>query len=148
MSHEVRWVLLHTEGTAMTYPAEVYADQERAVFEAERWADILAAERRVPVVRPFTGRWEVGDVWIRLVPADLPDRVRDLWVGTHWTHHGFPEPEAALFGDAEEARSWAIEQPLSGSLVETYESPWSFAAVFRLGDEEEHSYVQRAKVVR
>lgn len=147
MSHETRWVLLHTQGMAMTYPAEVYLDEQRAISEAERWASILAAERQVPILRPFPGRWEVGDVWIRLVEAPAPDDVRELWVGTHWTHHGFPEPEAALFAGREDARAWAIEQPLSGTLIETYEDPWSFAAIFRLGDDEEHSYVQRAKVV-
>lgn len=147
MTHEVRWVLLFTDGMAMTYPAEVYADERRAVSEAERWASILAAVRRVPIVRPFSGRWEVGDVWIRLVEAPVPDDVRDLWVGTHWTHHGYPEPEAALFADEGEARAWAVEQPLRGTLVETEEDLWSFSAVFRLGDDEQHSHVQRAKMV-
>ncbi len=131
----------------MRYPAEVYAQGARAVQEAERWAAILAAESRSPIERPFPDRWEVGDLSIRLARTARPSSTSDLWVGTHWTRHGYPEPEAVLFESETAAREWALGPLPSGAPVEVHDTPWSRDVVFRLADEGECSQVQRAKVV-
>jgi hypothetical protein len=132
---------------AMAYPAEVYSDRQVAEREAERWAWILSGVGQVAVDRPFPGRWEVGEAWIRLVESEVHGASSEIWVGTHWTRHGYPEPEAALFADRAEARRWATTPPMEGVLSSVYESPWVVAATFTLRGEEEDSVAQLAKVV-
>ena len=146
-SGPLRWVLLVTEGMSVAYPAEVYADERVAEREGERWAWILSGGDQVPVERPFPGRWEVGDIWIRLVRAFLHEDSSEIWVGTHWTRHGYPEPEAALFSGRAEARDWAVTPPAEGVLSGVYETPWLVRATYEVRDTEEDSVVQLAKVV-
>lgn len=146
-SGTLRWTLLVTTGNVVTYPPEVYTDERVAEREGERWAWILSNAGRVPVERPFPGRWEVGDWWVRLVQALLHDESPDIWVGTHWTRHGFPEPEAELFADRAKAKEWAITPPRGGMVYEVHETPWLVAATFKVHGTEEDSIVQLAKVV-
>ena len=146
-SEPLRWVLLVTDGMAMAYPAEVYADERAAEREGERWAWLLSNGRRLPVERPFPGRWEIGDFWVRLVQTFLHDESPEIWVGTYWTRHGFPEPEAALFSDRAEAKEWAITPPRDGLVSEVHETPWFVAATFKIHGTEEDAIVQLAKVV-
>ncbi len=68
-------------------------------------------------------------------------------MGTHWTRHGYPEPEAVPFQSEADAREWALGPLPSGVPIEVNDTPWSRDVVFRLSDEEECSQVQRAKVV-
>jgi len=115
--------------------------------EAERWAWVLSSGGRTPVERPFPGRWEVGETWIRLVPSRLPPDARELWVGTHWTSHGYPEPEARLLPSAVEARRWATT-PLWGAVpLRVEETPWSVVATFGVRGGEAQSEAHLAKVV-
>ena len=131
----------------MAYPAEIYAGERVAEREGERWAWILSEGGRVAVERPFPGRWEVGDIWIRLVQTSLHEDSSEIWVGTHWTRHGYPEPEAELFADRAEAKDWAVTPPTEGVLLRVYETPWLVSATYKVRDTEEDSIVQLAKVV-
>lgn len=140
-------MLLVTDGIAIAYPAEVYSDREVAEREAERWAWVLSGGGRDAASRPFPGRWEVGDTWVRLVEAEIHSGSSEMWVGTHWTRDGYPEPEAALFGDRAEAKRWATTPPGEGVLSSVFESPWLITATFSLRGDEEDSVVQLAKVV-
>ncbi len=131
----------------MAYPAEVYSDERVAEREAERWAWVLSNGRQVSVDRPFPGRWEVGGTWVRLVEADIYAVSPEIWVGTHWTRDGYPEPEAALFADRAEARTWATTPPAQSVLSRVHSTPWLVAATFTVRGDEEDSIVQLAKVV-
>jgi hypothetical protein len=146
-SEPIRWVLLVTEGLSMAFPAEVYSDERVAEREAERWAWLLSRGGHTRVERPFAGRWEVGDFWIRLVQAFLHEEGSEIWVGTSWTRHGYPEPEAELFADRSEAKAWAITPPHGGVVSEIHETPWYVSATFKLQGTETDSIVQLAKVV-
>jgi hypothetical protein len=142
------WVLLVTEGLSITLPPGVYADEQTGEREAERWAWLLASANAVPIDRPFPGRWEVGSNSIRLVHAFLAEEYSgEIWVGTHWTRHGLPDPEAELFTDGDEARSWALETPPGGLMLSRTETPWMVGALFRVHSGEEESVVALAKVI-
>ncbi len=97
-----------TDDMTTAYPPELYRDREHAELEGERWAHLLSAISGEPVERPFEGRWEIGDRWSGCVLVPSRGGVRDL-VGTHGAEMSSPEPEAALFADAAEARTWALE---------------------------------------
>lgn len=140
------WVLLVTDGLTVSYPPEVYAREASAEREAERWCSILTSIQR-PIARPFPGRWEVGDHWVRLVPARLLEDIEQIWVGMHWTRSGDPDPEAELFGNREQARSWALTPPLGGLTNRVLETPWTVAATYRVREGEEESVVHLAKVI-
>src|SRR3990170_5670116 len=68
-SNRQRWVLLVTEGLMVAYPPELYAERAVAERECERWAWLLAAKLQTAVERPFEGRWEIGEHWVRLGPG-------------------------------------------------------------------------------
>ena len=91
------WVLLVTDGFTVEFPPELYREREDAEREAERWARVLSRAYREPIERPFEGRWQVGDRWIRVTHSFLPEEGSQIWVGTYWGRDGSPEPEAALF---------------------------------------------------
>jgi hypothetical protein len=142
-----RFILLVTDGTVIDYPPEVYADLELAHQEAERWALLLRSRNHARIHRPFRGRWQVGDYWVRVVEAVIKERSREVWVGTYWTRDGVPEPEAELFATRDEARTWAVD-PVPGRIqIGLTESPWLVAVTFRIADDEEYAVVHRGKNV-
>jgi len=143
-----RWLILVTDGLTIAFPPEVYRLPHHAEEEAERWAWLLAQGRLDLVERPFEGRWQIDDYWVRLLHLQgIDDDASELWIGTYWTDDGYPDPEAETFSDHDEAREWAL-QPASGRfLAEVRETPWSTAATFRVRDGEEYAVVHRAKVI-
>jgi hypothetical protein len=141
------WVLLVTDGFTVEFPPELYRGQEDAEREAERWAHVLARAFREQVERPFEGRWQIGDRWIRVTHSFLPEEGSQVWVGTYWNRDGSPEPEAALFAGAVEAREWALDGPAGALPIESHETPWSVAARYRVRGGEEEAEVHRAKVL-
>lgn len=142
-----RWALLVTEGMSMAFPAEIYADELSAEREGERWAVGLSGQGRLPVDQPFSGRWEIGDAWVRMVKVTLPQNAAEPWVGTHWTRHGVPEPEAVVFGSRPDAVAWTVTPPIGGVLIDVHQSPWLTTATYDVRGDEEDSVVQLAKVV-
>lgn len=141
------WVLLITDGFTVEYPPEVYADERTAQSEAERWSRFLANNVQTAIDRPFQGRWEIGDTWVRLVPAHLEEEVEEMWVGTYWSWNGFPDPEAELFADADAAEEWALTPPSGGLAVEVFRTPWAVGASYRVRDGQEEAVAHRAKVI-
>jgi len=143
-----RWVLLVTEGLTVAYPPEIYRERTMAEREAERWAWLFSIASELPIERPFEGRWQVGEHWIRLVDAHMYEEKSDeIWVGTYWTRDGLPDPEAELFASREEAREWAVTPSAGRVLRELHELPWSVSAAFQIRDEQEEASVHLAKVV-
>lgn len=141
------WVLLITDGFTVEYPPELYRQRDDAEREAERWARVLSRARLEHIDRPFEGRWQIGDRWIRVTHSFLPEVASQIWVGTYWTSDGSPEPEAALFADAAEAREWVLEGPAGALPIESHETPWSVVATYRVRGGEEEAEVHRAKVL-
>ena len=141
------WVLLVTDGLTIEFPPELYREHDDAAREAERWARVLSARSGVRIERPFQDRWQVGDEWIRLTPSFLSEDGHEIWVGTYWTRDGSPEPEAELFADGTEARSWVREPAAGAALVESHQTPWSSAARYRVRGGEEEAEAHRAKIV-
>jgi hypothetical protein len=143
-----RWALLVTDGLVIEFPPEVYLDEHLAEREGERWAWILARGNDAGIERPFEGRWEIGDYWIRLVPCQLfEDETSETWVGTYWTCDGYPEPEAALFTTRQSARDWVVT-PAPGRLyADLSETPWFLGATYISRGEEEYAVAHLAKVV-
>jgi hypothetical protein len=141
------WVLLVTDGCTVEYPPEVYVDERLAESEAERWSRLLATDGQARIERPFPGRWEIGDHWVRLIPVRTEEGMEEMWVGTYWTWHGFPEPEAELFASAEAAREWALTPPPGGLVVEVLQNPWMVGASYRVRDGQEEAVAHRAKVI-
>jgi hypothetical protein len=140
-----RWVLLVTDGTIIEYPPEVYVSEKLAQLEAERWAWLLSGGGWGEIVRPFEGRWEVGDKWIRLVQSIVEHESEEVWVGTYWGRDGSPDPEAELFATRDTAREWALD-PVPGAIsVDVYERPWFIGATYLVRGEEEYAVVHRAK---
>lgn len=138
------WVILVTDGTVIEYAPEAYETAERARDEARRWAWILSGMRRLPIEESETDRWSVGDRDVRLVRAEGTG----TWVGTFWTWHGYPEPEAALLGGRSEARSWAVA-PLHDSLEPSSveENEWTIVATFEQRGEEAYAVAHKLKNV-
>ena len=92
-----RWVLLVTEGLIIRYPPEIYHERAAAEREGERWAWILSTESSAPIERPFDGRWQVGEHWVRLVDAHVYEETSDeIWVGTYWTRDGGLRPRGGI----------------------------------------------------
>ena len=141
------WVLLVTDGLTIEFPPELYREHDDAAREAERWARVLSARSGVRIERPFQDRWQVGDEWIRLTPSFLSEDGHEIWVGTYWTRDGSPEPEAELFADGNEARSWVREPAAGAALVESHETAWSATASYRVRGGEEEAEAHRAKIV-
>jgi hypothetical protein len=145
---EVAWVLLVTEGTVISYPPEIYRSHRRAALEAERWAWLLSGEGILDVARPFEGRWIVADRDVRLIRAAADDVGESPWVGTYWTRHGYPDPEALILHGERDARTWVREPPAGGldpPLI--FGAPWFTAAVYVVRGEEEYAVAHLAKVV-
>ena len=141
------WVLLVTDGLTVELPPELYRNRDSAEREGDRWAHLLSMRTGDRIERPFEGRWEIGDHWIRLVNSYLPEEGADVWVGTYWGRDGSPEPEAALFAAAADARAWALE-PAPGRLsYETHETPWSIAVTYKVRGGDEEAEVHRGKVI-
>ena len=138
------WVILITDGTVIEFPPEGYDSVERARGEARRWAWILSDMGRLPVEVLDEDRWSVGDQDVRLVLAEGTG----TWVGTFWTWHGYPEPEAVLLESRREARSWAVA-PLHGSLDPSSidENEWTVAATFEQKGEEAYAVAHKLKRV-
>jgi hypothetical protein len=141
------WVLLVTDGFTVEFPPELYREREEAEREAERWARALARANREHIERPFEGRWQMGDRWIRVTHSFLPEEGSQIWVGTYWGRDGSPDPEAALFADSADAREWALEPPAGGLPIESHETLWSVMARYRVRGGEEEAEVHRAKVL-
>lgn len=143
-----RWVLLVTDGLVIEFAPEVYRDEHVAERESERWAWVLAQGSEARLERPFERRWQIGDHWVRLVPAQLlEDETSETWVGTYWTRDGYPDPEAELFTTRQSARDWVVT-PAPGRLPsELHETAWFFAATYRIRGEEEYAVAHLAKVV-
>jgi hypothetical protein len=138
------WVILVTDGTVIEYPPEAYESLELARDEARRWAWILSGMGWLPIEEHGDERWTVGDRDVRLVRAEGIGG----WVGTFWTWDGYPEPEAALFLDWNEARSWIVA-PLNDALepASIEENDWTIVATFERGGEEAYAVVHRLKRV-
>jgi hypothetical protein len=141
------WVLLITEGFTVECPPELYREREDAEREAERWARVLSRSHREHISRPFGGRWQIGDRWIRVTHSFLPEQSTQIWVGTYWGRDGAPDPKAALFATTVDARDWALEPPAGGLLVEHHETPWSVVARYRVRGGEEEAEVHRGKIL-
>ena len=141
------WVLVVSDGLTIEFPPELYRDHDAARSEAERWARVLSRRSRSPIERPFEDRWQIGDEWIRLTHAFLPEEGPEIWVITYWTRDGYPEPEADLIAEAAEARAWVLEARAGAVLVEAHDTSWSAAARFRVRGGEEEAEAHRAKVV-
>lgn len=146
-AHGESWVLLVTNGLTVEFPPELYRDRDLAESECERWAYLLSAQSGQPIVRPFEGRWQVADRWIRLVHSFLAEDGTEVWVGTYWGRDGSPEPEAELFADREDARTWVLEAPPGGVAIETHETRWSAATAYQVRGGQEEAEIHRAKIV-
>lgn len=140
-------VLLVTDGFTVEYPPEVYVDEQTAESEGERWSWLLARDEQARIERPFPGRWEIGDHWVRLIPVRMAEDVDEMWVGTYWTWHGSPGLEAELFANAEAAKEWVLTPPLGGLVVEVLQTPWTVGASYRVRDGQEEAVAHRAKVI-
>jgi hypothetical protein len=145
--HGERWLVLVTDGLTVAFPPEVYRLPHHAKEEAKRWAWLLSNSRRDAIDRPFEGRWEIDDHWVRLLHLQGIDDASELWIGTYWTRDGYPDPEAETFSDHDEAREWALQPAAGRFLAEVRETPWSTAATFLVRDDEEYAVVHRAKVM-
>ena len=141
------WVLLVTDGLTIEFPPELYREHDDAAREAERWARVLSTRSGARFERPFQDRWQVGDEWIRLTPSFLAEDGLEIWVGTYWTRDGSPEPEAELFADGNEARSWVRGPAAGADLAESHDTAWSAAARYRVRGGEEEAEVHRAKIL-
>ena len=84
----------------------------------------FSVTHRAPLRRPMG----TGDEWVRLVPSFLPGEGNELWVGTDRDRDGVPDPDAELFSEGVEARTWVLEPAPGGVLVESRETSWSVAA--------------------
>jgi hypothetical protein len=129
------------------FAPELYADKSVGEREAERWAWALGSEIQVPVERPYPGRWEAGDVSIRLVETPLLEEPAEPWVGTYWTRDGYPDPEAILLPSPSRARDWALTAPPGARRTDVHEKPWLVSVTYEVRGGEEEAVVQLAKVV-
>jgi hypothetical protein len=137
------WILLLTDGTVIEYAPEAYGSYRQAEDEARRWAWILSGMGWLPVTEPFPNRWTAGDHDVRLIEATGDGS----WVGTFWTWDGYPDPEATLFPDRAEARSWAVA-PIDGIEPRSViENAWSVVATFERKGEEAYAVTNRLKLL-
>lgn len=142
------WVVLVTDGTMLEVPPEVFLDGVLAQLSAENWAWFLSSAGEFRVERPFEGRFQVGYRDVRVVEAVFPSvEASELWVGTHWTEDGYPDPEATLLPGPEAARAWATAPLAMIEPDEVHVSRWHVAATFRRGDEEAYSVAHAAKFI-
>ena len=142
------WVVLVTDGTTLESAPEVYVDSDLAKTFSHNWAWYLSARGEFRVDQPFEDRLRIGHWDVRVVEAALPTNPRELWVGTHWTEDGYPDPEGVIFGDRDSAVNWAAA-PLAGVLpTKVQQSQWHVAAEFaRRSDEVAYSVAYVAKAV-
>jgi len=141
------WVLLVTDGLRVEFPPELYRDREQAEREGNRWAHLLSARYGEPIERPFEGRWQIEGHWVRLVYSFLPEESSEIWVGMYWGRDESPEPEAALFAYAVDARAWAREPPAGGCPIESHETRWSVFARYEVRGGEAEAEVHECKIV-
>lgn len=147
----VAWVLLVTDGQAIEFPPELYRSPSLAHAEAEHWAWFLSSPGGFAARRPFADRWEVGirDIRVIELSAQAHIETNDAWVGTHWTRHGYAEPEGVFLESRQVARDWVesppASDPASGVL---HEGEWMISCSFGTGDREEQSVAHRLKVMR
>jgi hypothetical protein len=142
------WVLLITEGLTIAFPPELYSARSQALGEGQRWADALASIVGAGASTPWLGRWEIGDLWISVVEEDLPASTDIPWVGTCWTPHGHPDPEALILGSQAQARRW-VREPIDGAEPSgRTSSATSELAFFRARSGEYIVEAHRAKVVQ
>ena len=142
------WVVLVTDGTLLEVAPEVFLDRDLAQLSAENWAWFLSFAGEFDVEQPFEGRFQVGHRDVRLAKAVFPSMESDeLWVGTHWTEDGYPDPEATILPGPEAARAWAIARLAATAPDEVHASRWHVAATFRRGGEEAYSVAYAAKFV-
>jgi len=142
------WVVLVTDGTVLEVAPEVFVNETLARLSAENWAWFLSSGGEFHVGQPFDGRFQVGHRDVRVVRTVFPSvDAAEMWVGTHWTEDGYPDPEATLLPGPEAARTWVIA-PIAGvAPVEIHASRWHVAATFRQGDEEAYSVAYAAKFI-
>ncbi len=142
------WVVLVTDGALISYPPEIYRSLSRASLEAERWAWLSSGEGLVEVDRPFDGRWSVGERDVRLVEVGRLGALVTPWVGTYWTQHGAPDPEAIILDGEIDARAWVREPPSAGlDEPRTFDTSWSSVAIYIVHGEEEYAVAHLAKVI-
>lgn len=142
------WVVLVTDGLVLEVAPEVFLDKRLAKRCAENWAWFLSSGGEFRIERPFEGRHRVGHRDVRLVQTHLPETwASELWVGTHWTKDGYPDPEATLLAGSDAARAWATAA-LAGKMAdEVQASRWHVAATFRYGDEESNAVAYAGKFI-
>jgi hypothetical protein len=142
------WVVLVTDGTALESAPEVFIEHELAVWSFENWGWFLSSGGAFPIERPFEDRLQIGHRDVRLIKTVWEGGADgQLWVGTHWTADGYPDPEATLLASFSAAKRWA-STPLFGQPPdELATSPWHVIAIFRRGAEEETSATYAAKFV-
>jgi hypothetical protein len=140
-------LLFVTDGVALEYPPELYARQERAELEAERWAWFLSGSGWLDIERPFDGRWTVGDRDVSLVQV-AADTTGECWVGQFRTRDGYLDPEAIIFPERDSALAW-VTAPLHGVIqpTEIVELPWFVAATYPIRGEDAYAIASLAKVV-
>lgn len=141
----MHWALLVTQGLVVAYPPEVYRDRRLAEREAERWAWLLGGGGIAPVERPFDGRWAIEEFDVRLIELDARQDVEETWIGTFWTHHGFPDPEALLLKSRAEASAWVQQAIATRRPIAVQETDWFIGATFGEGDREEYAVAHLAK---
>jgi hypothetical protein len=84
---------------------------------------------------------------MRLTPGRTDEPVEEMWVGTYGTRHGYPDPEAELFVNAQTAKEWALTPPAGALVVEAIQNPWMVGASYRVRDGQEEAVAHRAKVI-
>jgi hypothetical protein len=127
------WVVLVTDGTTLEAAPEVYMDKLIASKFARNWAWFLSARGEFRIDEPFDGRLEIGHWDVRVVDIEIPVPVTELWIATHWTEDGYPDPEAIALPDREAAVAWA-SAPLGGYSPDSLEqSTWHVVAEFGTG---------------
>ena len=141
------WVILVSDGTVIDFPPEVCSSHALAQIEARRWATLLSGGV-ASVEVPFEGRYRVGFRDVRLVPVESGDaRPGSVWVGTHWTSDGYPDPEAVLLFGRDDAIQWASAPIGNIRPVSVEEAESSVAATYLIRGEEAYSVASMAKLL-
>ena len=74
---------------------------------------------------------------------------KDAWVGTHWTRHGYPEPDGVFLKSRQVARHWVESPPASDQKSGVlHEGEWVISCSFGTGDREEESVAHRLKIMQ
>jgi hypothetical protein len=141
------WVVLVTDGTVIEFAPELYRARETARREGRRWSWLLSAGSDIEVVEVDEDRIEVGIRDVRIVQVDVPGGAREPWIGTFWSSDGYPDPEAVVLVDRQDAEQWATS-PLHGlPPTSVSRSQWHVTATFVVRGEEAYAVAHLAKVV-